>query len=625
MSSDFDPSPRASKRRRTTRYGAQRTILADDATEKGASNVQSVSDPDKTDVPSENATSPKDQIEDANVHSSAKKSRTSSRTSAAKTRAQAAPNSRRKPIPQDLESLGDTETSDTPETPSRSAQKPKTASSRKAGSDSERANTGVNVNGENGTDEQVGEDGSEKEEEPIPQPRSSGRQRRPPRRLADTLADSPKPTPTKRTKISAVQPDLVGSAPASPALKGILTPSKKQRTGVRKSVMFNHDEKEIEEQLGFRDIDTPARPKAKTTTRKATPYPKKSQPIEEIEEESTDTSRDTQLQPDVDDDVFDDMLIDEPTVDIPLHDPSTDNVPAMTVNLPADNLQLQEFKSRVLARLTSTSLPSKTPTHLEKQYSQLHSLLRSTITASESNSLLLLGPRGAGKSLLLDLALRDLDKAYPNDFHTVHLNGFLQTDDRLALREIWRQLGHSRELDDSETEDIGASYADTMASLLSLLSHPDEMAVDPVSTGDIETLAQDSSTVASGGHKISKSIVFILDEFDLFTTHPRQTLLYNLFDIAQSRKAPIAVIGCSTRMDVIECLEKRVKSRFSHRWLLVPSVKTTAEWNQCVEDALLIDTSEEATARMSKEEEKWALKWNAEMKVSQSTPQPQKF
>ena len=337
--------------------------------------------------------------------------------------------------------------------------------------------------------------------------------------------------------------------------------------------------------------------------------------MEELQATPLDTSQGKHSAPDVDDDVFDDMLVDEPTVDVPLPDSFEEaDISIISANLP-DDPPLQYIKSIVLARLASTTTPSKAPNHLEKQYSQLWTLLRSTIASSESNSLLLLGPRGAGKSMLLDLALKDLESTHTNVFHTVTLNGFQQTDDRLALREIWRQLGHSRDLDESETEDIGSSYADTMASLLSLLSHPDEMGIDTQSDGDIEALAQDASLIATGGQKTSKSIVFILDEFDLFTTHPRQTLLYNLLDIAQSRKAPIAVIGCSTRMDVIECLEKRVKSRFSHRWLLVPGVKNIAEWNQCVEDALVIDTSEQAQAKRPNEEEKWVERWNSEMRV----------
>ena len=90
----------------------------------------------------------------------------------------------------------------------------------------------------------------------------------------------------------------------------------------------------------------------------------------------------------------------------------------------------------------------------------------------------------------------------------------------------------------------------------------------------------------------AKSVIFILDEFDLFTTHPRQTLLYNLFDIAQARKAPIAVLGLTARIDVVESLEKRVKSRFSHRYvhLSLPQ-NLPAFWEICKE-GLTVDNDE---------------------------------
>lgn len=80
----------------------------------------------------------------------------------------------------------------------------------------------------------------------------------------------------------------------------------------------------------------------------------------------------------------------------------------------------------------------------------------------------------------------------------------------------------------------------------------------------------------------SKSVIFVIDEFDLFATHVRQTLLYNLFDIAQARKAPIAVLGLTTRIDVVESLEKRVKSRFSHRYVHLSLPKSLpAYWEIC--------------------------------------------
>ena len=50
------------------------------------------------------------------------------------------------------------------------------------------------------------------------------------------------------------------------------------------------------------------------------------------------------------------------------------------------------------------------------------------------------------------------------------------------------------------------------------------------------------------GDQKSKPILFVLDEFDLFAHHKNQTLLYNLFDVAQSAQAPICVVGLTTRL-----------------------------------------------------------------------------
>ncbi|RYP70376.1 hypothetical protein DL771_005497 [Monosporascus sp. 5C6A] len=156
----------------------------------------------------------------------------------------------------------------------------------------------------------------------------------------------------------------------------------------------------------------------------------------------------------------------------------------------------------------------------------------------------------------------ELAAEHKDEFHVVRLNGFIHTDDKLALKDIWRQLGREMDLDD-ELVNKTSNYADTMASLLALLSHPAEI-----------TGAEEGVT--------SKSVVFIIDEFDLFATHARQTLLYNLFDIAQARKAPIAVLGLTTRIDVVESLEKRVKSRFSHRYVYISLPKTLqAYWDVC--------------------------------------------
>ena len=53
---------------------------------------------------------------------------------------------------------------------------------------------------------------------------------------------------------------------------------------------------------------------------------------------------------------------------------------------------------------------------------------------------------------------------------------------------------------------------------------------------------------STSGSRANQSIVFLLDEFDLFAHHKNQTLLYNLFDATQSADNPIAVIGLSCRL-----------------------------------------------------------------------------
>ncbi|KAJ9138855.1 p-loop containing nucleoside triphosphate hydrolase protein [Pleurostoma richardsiae] len=202
-------------------------------------------------------------------------------------------------------------------------------------------------------------------------------------------------------------------------------------------------------------------------------------------------------------------------------------------------------------------------------YEKAYQLVEQTVLAGEGNSMLIIGAQGTGKTTMVDTIIADISEEHHDDFHIVRLNGFIHTDDKLALREIWRQLGREMEVEDDLINKTN-NYADTLASLLALLSHPSE-------------IAQTQEGVTS------KSVIFVIDEFDLFATHARQTLLYNLFDIAQARKAPIAVLGLTSRIDVVESLEKRVKSRFSHRYVYLSLPKSLpAFWSIC-KHGLLVD------------------------------------
>lgn len=175
---------------------------------------------------------------------------------------------------------------------------------------------------------------------------------------------------------------------------------------------------------------------------------------------------------------------------------------------------------------------------LEEQERILKDLISRSVKLGESNSVLLIGPRGSGKTAVLEKVKKELFELheFSSNCFQVNLNGLIHTDDQIALKDIIHQL----QLENNTKGKSFRSFADTLLFLLEVLK---------------------------SGPQNSKCILFILDEFDLFCQHKNQTLLYNLFDVAQTAQIPVAVIGVSCRLDVMGLLEKRVKSRFSHRML----------------------------------------------------------
>nr|XP_056717616.1 origin recognition complex subunit 4 [Euleptes europaea] len=211
---------------------------------------------------------------------------------------------------------------------------------------------------------------------------------------------------------------------------------------------------------------------------------------------------------------------------------------------------------------------------MELQYKHLSELLKRTAVYGESNSALIIGPRGSGKTLLIHHTLKKLMevKQVRDNILQVHLNGLLQTNDKIALKEITRQLN----LENVVGDKVFGSFSENLAFLLEALK-----------TGD---------------RAHSCPVLFILEEFDLFVHHKNQTLLYNLFDVSQSAQTPIAVIGLTCRLDVLELLEKRVKSRFSHRQIyLMNSFDFKKYTNICKEQLSLPSEFPEKT---------FAQKWN---------------
>ncbi|XP_060969105.1 origin of replication complex subunit 4 isoform X1 [Cannabis sativa] len=193
----------------------------------------------------------------------------------------------------------------------------------------------------------------------------------------------------------------------------------------------------------------------------------------------------------------------------------------------------------------------------DSNYSKLKFIVSSSVIEGCNNSILLLGPRGSGKVAVLELVIRDLLLEYPDMITVIKLSGLLHNDDICAFKEIARQLCVENQLLFSKM----ASFDDNSQFMLAMLRE------------------------CGLAHK---TIIFILDEFDLFA-QGKQRLLYSLLDAMQSVSSQAVVIGISCRLDADQLLEKRVRSRFSHRKLLfLPSINE--EWHRLLEHILLLPT-----------------------------------
>ncbi|OVF09947.1 putative origin recognition complex subunit [Clavispora lusitaniae] len=240
----------------------------------------------------------------------------------------------------------------------------------------------------------------------------------------------------------------------------------------------------------------------------------------------------------------------------------SDEEGAFSVSVEQSDVDL--MRRTIMSQLTGKKFPQLENSSLWAPYDQIHSIMEHTIRDFEGHSTLLIGPRGSGKSLILDKALDSLRAKYRDSFITIKLNACLHSDDKIALREIARQL-------DMNSNKFGAVTGETTTF--------EQRAISDTFTNILLTLDSNAP-----GRKYDETnehptpIVIIIEEIEKFTSNAKQTLLYNIFDLSQSSKIPIAVIGVSTMITTRELLEKRVRSRFSQRIIDITKATTIEEF-----------------------------------------------
>jgi origin recognition complex subunit 4 len=226
---------------------------------------------------------------------------------------------------------------------------------------------------------------------------------------------------------------------------------------------------------------------------------------------------------------------------------------------------------------TSASAPPPPIFGLDAARAAVERLVHGVVKHKHSTSMLLVGPRGCGKTSLVNAVLDDLQHQYTRDaassssshasaspFWVVRLHGTALTSDAQAFREIATQLSIEEEVhqhqqlmlqqSDSVTSpvkksDIGASTSAHLAVLFDVLKK----------TG-----------------RAGRAFIFFLEDFDRFAPQGggasnHQALLYNLLDMTHNSGMRFGVLGTSMRTDVLQMLEKRVRSRFSQLTVVMTS------------------------------------------------------
>ncbi|WPK25661.1 hypothetical protein PUMCH_002986 [Australozyma saopauloensis] len=268
-------------------------------------------------------------------------------------------------------------------------------------------------------------------------------------------------------------------------------------------------------------------------------------------------------------------LVDKPQEKILLVDTSENLLEEPSLAVSANDVTL--MKNTILLQLASPSIPNIDDSLLLTPSKELRSVLSRTVEDGESHMVLLIGPHGLGKTVVINDALGSLKAAENEKFITIKLSGSLQLTEQHAVREIARQL--DAELKNSTENSEATTFeqraiSDTFANILRTL----EASVD-------------SKKLSYGKADLPIRVIFVIDEVEKYTDTPKQMLLYNLFELTQNPKVPICVVGVTAKINIRDLFEKRVRSRFSQRIITTHLASTLEDYWSNASKVLKVDSS----------------------------------
>ena len=199
------------------------------------------------------------------------------------------------------------------------------------------------------------------------------------------------------------------------------------------------------------------------------------------------------------------------------------------------------------------------PSGLEEPFQQLYSILYPCLcdrNAGNTASAILMGPRGSGKSLLVERCLAACLESPRAKFRKVSLHGICSRGEDVpsVVFEIIRQLSDMA-LEDStrhlqEADGPNRKRQRTEQYLLRLRKSS--------FTSNLSLLESTLKVAEVDGIPV----VLILDELDSFTDEgERQLLLYHLLDRVATPGSNLCLVGITSNFATLSILEKRIRSR----------------------------------------------------------------
>lgn len=231
----------------------------------------------------------------------------------------------------------------------------------------------------------------------------------------------------------------------------------------------------------------------------------------------------------------------------------------------------QEFEEQNIIRLFS-------PPGLEEPFKDIRSALLPCLTSTSSfsnekvsstASVVLIGDRGSGKSLLLERCLQACQYEYPGGakFRRIHINGIVcrGSDVSAVVYEMIRQLSDLgfKDLDEYDHEVVDQTAVDeTPSKRRKIDEEKDKYDLRLRKSNFTSNLAllENMLNIAA---KDKIPVLLILDEFESFTARDekRQVLLYHLLDRVATPNSSLCLVGLTSSFTALQSLEKRIKSR----------------------------------------------------------------